>query len=78
MNSTFKKSLNIIIMGKRDKEHRKKIAKRNEQIIQQRKSFEKKQRDFLMRMIEQEKNNGLFKDNPTLPSITPPTTGPQI
>ena len=58
-------------MGKRAKEHRKKVAKRNEQISQQKKKIEKIQRDFLMKLIEKEKQSGAF-NSPTLP---PPTFG---
>jgi hypothetical protein len=53
-------------MGKKTKEHRKKIAKRNEQIKQQQKIMEKSQKDFLMQLIEMEKQKGLF-DAPVMP-----------
>ena len=58
-------------MGKRAKEHRKKVAKRNENLKQQKRKIEKVQRDFLMQLIEKEKQSGAF-NSPTLP---PPTFG---
>ena len=75
-------------MGKRTKEHRKKVAKRNEQIKQQKRKMEKAQHDFLMQLIEAEKQKGQFNspvmpmpgfEGPTLgvPSA-PIVSGPQI
>jgi cell division protein FtsL len=65
-------------MGKRDKEHRKKVAKRNEQISQQRKSNEKLQREFIMDLINKEKMSGKFDNNPTLPPDVSGILGPTI
>jgi hypothetical protein len=73
-------------MGKKAKEHRKKIAKRNEQIKQQQRKVEKAQKEFLMQLIEQEKQKGLFNSPvmplPNLPLIESSTlgipNGPQI
>ena len=42
-------------MGKKAKEHRKKIAKRNEATKLKEKKVRKAQQDFLMQLIEQEK-----------------------
>lgn len=75
-------------MGKLKKEHRRKIAKRNEKINQQKKKMQKAQQDFLMKLIEQEKQKGMF-NNPVMPLPTfdipslgntqePNTIGPQI
>ena len=72
--------------GKKAKEHRKKVAKRNEQIKQQQRKIEKAQKEFLMQLIEQEKQNGLFNSPvmplPNLPLTEAPTlgipNGPQI
>lgn len=66
-------------MGKKAKEHRKKVAKRNSQIEQQKKTNEKLQKQFLMDFIEREKNSGKFNNNPTLPIDTNgPIVGPVI
>ena len=66
-------------MGKRTKEHRKKVAKRNEQSKQQQKKLEKAQKEFLMQLIEQEKQKGLF-NSPVmpLPGGLPLTEGPTL
>jgi uncharacterized protein YjgD (DUF1641 family) len=53
-------------MGKKSKEHRKKVAKRNQKIADKNKQQQKSAMDFLMKMIQQEKNKGLF-DNPVQP-----------
>ncbi|NBO22730.1 hypothetical protein EBU94_05250 [bacterium] len=78
-------------MGKKEKEHRKKVAKRNERLALERKKFEKQQRNFLMELIEKEKAAGKFDNNPTIPfnltgdispilgqplSVSPDTIGP--
>ena len=67
-------------MGKQKKEHRKKIAKRNELINQEKKRFKKIQQDLLMQLIEKEKKAGKF-NNQTVPSSGPALDlgdGPQI
>ena len=50
-------------MGKKTKEHRKKVARRNEEIKTQEKRLKKAQQDFLMQMIEREKAAGMFDNN---------------
>lgn len=63
------------------KNHKALSAKRSEQTSLKKKKLERAQRDFLMKLIEQEKNKGLF-DN--LPQINPgldingPSIGPTI
>jgi hypothetical protein len=79
-------------MGKNAKEHRKRVAKRNEQIKQQKRKMEKAQQEFLMKLIEAEKQKGSF-NSPVMPmpgfegpnlgmpidnSTFNPTVGPQI
>ena len=67
-------------MGKKDKEHRKKVAARNQKIKQQQKSAENSQRKFIMDLIEREKQAGLFNDN-SQPGSMPTDAlieGPQI
>lgn len=79
-------------MGKKAKEHRKKVAKRNERLALERKKMEKQQKEFLMQLIEREKAAGKFENNPTIPfnltgdpsslgqpfNLTPNVSGPQI
>ena len=78
-------------MGKKAKEHRKKVAKRNAKLNQEKKNRQKTAMDYLMKLIRKEKESGLF-DGPVQPSVasetnvlsptpTAPTTdynGPQI
>lgn len=53
-------------MGKKAKEHRKKVAKRNELINEKKKNQQKNAMDFLMKMIKKEKERGAF-DGPVMP-----------
>jgi len=53
-------------MGKKAKEHRKRVAKRNERIALEKKKIEKFQSEFLMRLIEAEKQKGAF-NTPVMP-----------
>lgn len=62
-------------MGKKAKEHRKKVARRNEQIKQQKRKIEKVQKEFLMNLIEQEKQKGAF-NSPVMPM--PGFEGPNL
>jgi len=64
-------------MGKKDKEHRKKVAKRNQIINEQKKKQEKAAMDFLMKLIQKEKEKGLF-DSPVQPLPNNIGHGPQI
>ena len=72
-------------MGKAAKEHRKKVQARNNRLKQQKAKVEKMQRDFIMNLIKQEQEKGMFENNPTIAPIEGPiidTTstieGPQI
>lgn len=65
-------------MGKKDKEHRKKIAKRNELIKTQKKRFEKAQQEFLMQLIEKEKAAGKFNNTVEPVASIDLGEGPQI
>jgi hypothetical protein len=56
-------------MGKKAKEHRKKVAKRNAQIKQSQDKHQKIQKEMLMKLIEQEKQKGLFNNIPQIPQI---------
>jgi len=64
-------------MGKKEKEHRKKVAKRNLKIKEQQKKFEKFQSERLKQIIEAEKNKGIFENTPSINDI-PGLLGPQI
>jgi len=55
-------------MGKKDKEHRKKVAIRNIKIKQEQDRFKKMQKEMLLKLIEEEKKKGMF-DN--VPQVSP-------
>jgi hypothetical protein len=54
---------------KHRKDHKKKVAARNEKLKQEKSRFQKIQREMLMNMIEQERQKGLFDNTPEIPSI---------
>lgn len=59
-------------MGKKKKEHRKKVAKRNELINAQRKKMERAQEEFIKSIIEKEKAAGKFENTEMFqPNIDP-------
>ncbi len=62
-------------MGKAAKEHRKKVQARNNRLKQEKAKVQKLQRDFIMNMIKQEQEKGMFENNPV---ITPSIDGPAI
>lgn len=49
-------------MGKKAKEHRKKVQKRNTKIKNEQKSFSKIKEKMLMELIQKEKEKGMFDD----------------
>ena len=51
-------------MGKKAKEHRKKVAKRNEAIKTIQKKYEKERSNFLTNLIQREKEAGAFNSTP--------------
>jgi hypothetical protein len=55
-------------MGKNKKEHRKKVAKRNELINAQKKKMQRAQEEFIKALIEKEKQAGKFENN-ELPKV---------
>jgi nitrate reductase cytochrome c-type subunit len=58
------------------KDHKKKVASRNKKVAEMKRKNEKMQREMIMKLIEQEKQKGLY-DN--LPPVNPTMTeGPQI
>jgi ABC-type Fe3+-citrate transport system substrate-binding protein len=68
-------------MGKKAKEHRKKVAARNEKINTAKKQLQKQQERFLMDLIQREKEAGKF-NSPTETIVDVPeidlTDGPQL
>jgi len=60
--------------SKNRKEHKKKASLRKEKFLEEKQKFEKKQRDMIMNLIEQEKKKGLFDNIPTFDG--PLTDGP--
>jgi hypothetical protein len=67
-------------MGKKAKEHRKKIAKRNEDLKKHQKKAQNIHKEMLMKMIEKEKNSGMF-NSPVVPINGPlsvPVLGPNL
>ena len=68
-------------MGKAAKEHRKKVQLRNNKLISEKTKTDKFQKEFIMNLIKQEQEKGLFDNNPSLsgPSIDGfPTDGPSF
>ena len=63
-------------MGKAAKEHRKKVQARNAKLKQQKAKVEKMQREFIMNLIKQEQEKGMFENNPSLNG--PMIDGPMI
>ena len=60
------------------KEHKKRVAKRNNILQQDRKKVEKAQKEFLMQLIREEKEKGLFDNKPEefkLPEPSIPSMG---
>jgi len=69
------KNIKIIKMGKAAKEHRKKVQARNNRLKQEKAKVQKLQREFIMNMIKQEQEKGMFENNPI---INPSIEGPAI
>ena len=53
-------------MGKAAKEHRKRVQARNNKLKQEKTKMEKVQREFIMNLIKQEQEKGMFENNPSL------------
>jgi hypothetical protein len=69
--------------SKNRKDHKKKVAARNAKIKHETDKYQKFQRDMLMKMIEEEKNKGMFDNMPQIPQIPQvtiegPSFGPSI
>jgi len=59
-------------MGKAAKEHRRKIQARNNKIKQDKDRAQKFQREFIMNLIKQEQEKGLFENNQDVNQIVSP------
>jgi hypothetical protein len=55
--------------SKNRKDHKKRVNARNQRIKAQRSKIQKIQHDMLMKMIEQEKNKGMFNNLPNIDSV---------
>jgi len=56
-------------MGKKkDKEHRAKVQKRNNKILNEKERAQKAQKDFLTNMIKEEQIRGAFENNKSVSS----------
>jgi len=65
-------------MGRKAKEHRKKVAKRNDAIKQQQKVINKARQAFLEELIKKEKEKGAFDNNKVIASTTPGISAPTL
>lgn len=64
-------------MGKAAKEHRRKVQARNNRIKEKTQKMQKMQKEFLMNLIKQEQEKGMF-ENTTSISPVPGLDGPTI
>lgn len=55
--------------SKNRKDHKKKVASRRTRIEQEKNKFQKLQKEMLMKLIEQEKQKGMFENNPIIPNF---------
>jgi hypothetical protein len=63
------------------KDHKKKTSQRKSKIEQEKVKLKNAQRDFFMKLIEEEKKKGLFDSNPIIEGPTmdgPILDGPEI
>jgi hypothetical protein len=66
-------------MGKAAKEHRKKVQARNNKINQDKAKAQKMQREFIMNLIKEEQEKGLFENNQVInPVDSIPTNSTQV
>jgi hypothetical protein len=63
---------------KHRKNHKQKLQSFKLKMKDNKRRAEKFQRDFIMNLIEKEKQNGLFENNPTINPVIPQVDGPQI
>ena len=67
-------------MGKKSKEHRKKVAKRNQKIQQGMRAFEKARTEYMEFLEKSKKESNNSGENLAIPGVNSPTImpGPQI
>jgi len=65
-------------MGKKEKEHRKKVEARNNRLKQDKLKNDKIKREFFMDLIKKEKEMGMFDNTPSIKSEGPIIDGPTI
>jgi hypothetical protein len=53
-------------MGKAAKEHRRKVQARNNKIKQKKDGIQKMQREYIMNMIKQEQEKGMFENTQSI------------
>jgi hypothetical protein len=58
--------------SKNRKDHKKKVAARNQKLAENKRRVEKAQREFIMDLIKREQENGAFENTPNI-SIDGPT-----
>ena len=71
--------------SKNRKGHKQRVAKRKEQILQEKKKYQKFQYEMIQKMINEEREKGAFENNPQVSPLTqinlpsdPVIQGPQI
>jgi len=64
--------------AKHRKNHKKKAQAFKLKLKDNKRRAEKAQREFIMKLIENEKQKGLFENNPSMNPILPQIDGPQI
>lgn len=71
--------------SKHRKNHKKKLKARQDKLKQEKSKMQKMQREFIMNLIKQEQEKGLFNNTPNIeqgvgsgPIIEGPTVGPVI
>ncbi len=58
--------------SKHRKNHKQKVAARRQRVAEQKRKTEKFQREFIMNLIKQEQEKGLFENNPSLSNPSEP------
>ena len=64
--------------SKHRKNHKEKVEARKKRLAQEKTKNEKLQREFIMNLIKQEQEKGLFNDTPSLNPNGPMIDGPMI
>lgn len=64
--------------GKKAKEHRKKVQARNNRIKQEKNKIDKMKREFIMNLIKQEQEKGMFENTESVAPAITPLEAPQI